>query len=73
MLDRYAKAGIYEEEVSKLVKFGFNPKCLHVAKYYEINGRNCSCFTIKDILFEFDEEKKLIIIHKSKHKKNERN
>ena len=73
LLDRYAEAGIYEEEVSKLMKFGFNSKCLRLAKYYEINGRNCTCFSIKDILFEFDEDKNLIIIHKSKHKINERN
>lgn len=68
VLNRYAEAGIYSEEISKLMKFGFNPKCLHVAKYYEINGRNCFCFSIKDIVFELDKENKLIIIHKSKHK-----
>lgn len=68
LLDRYAKAGIYEEEVSKLMKFEFNPKCLNVGKYYTLDGRKIQCFSIKDILFEFDEEKNLIIIHKSKHK-----
>lgn len=68
LLDRYAKAGIYEEEISKLMKFGFNPKCLHVPKYYEINGKKCTCYSIKDIVFELDKENKLIIIHKSKHK-----
>ena len=58
LLDRYAKAGIFEEEISKLIKFRFNPKCLNVAKYYEINGRKCPCFSIKDIIFELDEVKK---------------
>ena len=73
LLDRYTKAGIYEEEISKLKKFGFNPKCLHVAKYYKINGRKCHFFSIKDIVFEFDEKNETIIIHKSKHKQNGRN
>lgn len=73
LLDRYAKAGIYEEELSKLIKFKFNSKCLHVPKYYKINGRKCHCYSIKEILFELDEKNETIIIHKSKHKQNGRN
>jgi hypothetical protein len=73
LLNRYARAGIFEEELSKLMKFEFNPKHLNVPKYYNINGRKCHCYSIKDIIFELNEENQVIIIHKSKHIKNERN
>ena len=70
VLNRYAEATIYKEELSKLMKFGFNPKYLQVAKLYNIEGRKCHIFILKDIEFELDEINKLIIIHNSKnHKK----
>jgi hypothetical protein len=73
LLNRYAAAGIYSEDLSKLMKFGFNPKHLQVGKLYTIEGRKCYIFTLKDIKFELDEINKLIIIHNSKHHKNGRN
>lgn len=68
VLNRYAEAGIYSEDLSKLIKFGFQPKHLQVSRFYNIEGRECHCFTIKDIIFEIDSITKKIIIHKSKHK-----
>jgi hypothetical protein len=73
VLNRFAKAGIFKEEISKLKKFGFNPKYLQVGKLYSIEFRKCYIFTLKDIEFELDEINKLIIIHNSKHHKNGRN
>jgi hypothetical protein len=68
VLNRYAEAGIYSEDLSKLMKFGFQPKHLQVSRFYIIEGRECHCYTIKDIVFEIDSITKKIIIHKSKHK-----
>lgn len=68
VLNRYAEAGIYSEDLSKLIKFGFQPKHLQVSRFYNIDGRECHCFTIKDIVFEIDTITKKIIIHKTKHK-----
>lgn len=68
VLNRYAEAGIYTESLSKLIKFGFQPKHLQVSRFYNIEGRDCHCYTIKDIVFEIDSLSKKIIIHKSKHK-----
>jgi hypothetical protein len=68
VLNRYAEAGIYSEDLSKLMKFGFQPKRLQVSRFYIIEGRECHCYTIKDIVFEIDSITKKIIIHKSKHK-----
>lgn len=73
LLDRYARAGIFKEEISKLKKFGFNPKYLQLGKLYSIESRNCYIFKLKDIEIELDEKNKLIIIHNSKHHKNGRN
>jgi len=68
VLNRYAEAGIYSEDLSKLIKFGFQPKQLLVSGFFNIDGRECHCYTIKDIVFEIDSITKKIIIHKSKHK-----
>ena len=68
VLNRYAEAGIYSEDLSKLIKFGFQPKHLLVSRFFNIDGRECHCYTIKDIVFEIDSITKKIIIHKSKHK-----
>lgn len=72
VLNRYAEAGIYSEDLSKLKKFGFNPKYLKIGKLYSIDDRKCYIFSLKDIEFELDEINKLIIIHNSKHHKNGR-
>jgi hypothetical protein len=72
VLNRYAEAGIYSEDISKLMKFGFNPKYLKIGKLYSTDDRKCYIFSLKDIEFELDEINKLIIIHNSKHHKNGR-
>ncbi len=73
VLNRYAEAGIYSEDILKLMKFGFNPKYLKIGKLFSTDDRKYYIFSLKDIEFELDEKNKLIIIHNSKHHKNGRN
>ena len=74
LLNQFAEAGIYKEPLANFERLGFNTSYLPRFKKFNIEGRNCYCYTIKDITFELENENfKNLVIHKSKHKINGRN
>lgn len=66
LLKMFKDAKIYTEEFNKLKKLGFSTKYLPKFNFFRINGENCKCYQIKDILFNLSNDGNNIIIYNLK-------
>lgn len=64
VLKKYVDAGIYDEELWKLERFGFNTRFLPEPKFFMIKEKKTQCYQIKEIVFYLDEKTNRIIIFK---------
>jgi hypothetical protein len=64
VLKIHSDAGILEEELWKLERFGFNNRFLPEPKFFIIKGKKTQCYQIKEIFFHLDEKTNKIIIFK---------
>ncbi len=64
VLKIYTDAGIFDEELWKFERFGFNSRFLPEPKIFIIKGKKTQCYQIKEIIFRLDDETNKIIIYK---------
>lgn len=64
VLKIYSDAGILDEELWKLERFGFNTRFLPEPKFFIIKDKKTQCYQIKEIVFHLDEKTNKIIIYK---------
>jgi hypothetical protein len=64
LLKTHSDAGIFDEDLWKLERFGFNTRFLPEPKFFIINGKETQCYQIKEIVFHLDKKTNKIIIHK---------
>lgn len=64
LIKKHSDAGIYDEDLWKLERFGFNTRFLPEPKIFIIGGKKIQCYQIKEIVFHLDEKTNKIIILK---------
>ena len=56
LLKTHSEAGIFEEDLWKLERFGFNTRFLPEPKIFIVRGKKIQCYQIKEIVFYLDEK-----------------
>jgi len=66
LLKKYVDVGINNEDLNKLLKFGFDPKYLPQKNIYKNRNPSIVYYIIKDIIFELDPQTNHVNIYPKK-------